>query len=60
MFLVWVNDIPRKTAFKCHELPMDGNGKAIKYISKHELTKDEEAMPIRYLEGRYPIGSVKS
>jgi hypothetical protein len=55
MLFVWVNDMPRKTAFKCNELPTDGNGKAIKYVTKHELSSDEVKMSINELIARYPF-----
>ena len=55
MFFVWVQENHGPTAFKCHQLPMDGHGRSATVIAKHELAHDEEAMLIRDLEKKYPV-----
>ena len=54
MLLVWAKGLSRPVAYKCHDLPRDGHGKPATYLSKHELTAAEEAIPIRELELKYP------
>ena len=54
MLLVWTKGQSRPAAYKCPDLPSDGHGKPASYLSKHELTKEDEGMPIRDLVLKYP------
>ena len=60
MFFLWKAEFyGAPTAFKCHEVPMDGHGQAAVYLAKHELAPDEEAMLIRDLEKKYPAPQIE-
>ena len=54
MFFVWQKGISQPTAYKCDEIPTNGDDKPAPYIVKHVLREEEECMLIRDLERIYP------
>jgi hypothetical protein len=56
MYLVYLDDGPGKviTVMKCHQLPVDLNGKELPLVAKFPLKEEEFLLPLKDLERLYP------
>lgn len=56
MYLVYIDNGPGKviTVMKCHQLPVDLNGKELPLVAKFPLKEEEFILPLNELKKRYP------